>query len=152
MFEALSNELGAQDAFLGGGRYDVLSQKLGGKNLPAIGMAIGVERLASISSIPKTQDKIVSFITITSKLEPKAFKIAHHLRSLNKKINLDVNLANGSLKSKLRRANKINASHALIIGDDEITNECILIKYLDDELKEQELVKFDEAYEIYKLL
>ena len=70
----------------------------------------------------------------------------------NKKINLDVNLANGSLKSKLRRANKINASHALIIGDDEITNECILIKYLDDELKEQELVKFDEAYEIYKLL
>ena len=63
-----------------------------------------------------------------------------------------MNLANGSLKSKLRRANKIYASHALIIGDDEITNECILIKYLDDELKEQELVKFDEAYEIYKLL
>ena len=152
VFEALSNELGAQDAFLGGGRYDVLSEKLGGKNLPAIGMAIGIERLASIASIAKTQDKIVSFITITSKLEPKAFKIAHHLRSLNKKINLDVNLANGSLKSKLRRANKINASHALIIGDDEITNECILIKYLDDELKEQELVKFDKAYEIYKLL
>jgi len=152
VFEAVSDELGAQDAFLGGGRYDVLTEKLGGKELPAIGMAIGIERLSNISSLDNTEDNIVSFITITSNLEPKAFKIAHHLRSLNENINLDMNLSNSSLKSKLRRANKIGASHALIIGDEEIKNETILVKYLDDELTEQELVSYDDMYKFYKSL
>ncbi len=130
----------------------MLTEKLGGKELPAIGMAIGIERLSNIASLDNTEDNIVSFITITSNLEPKAFKIAHHLRSLNENINLDMNLSNSSLKSKLRRANKIGASHALIIGDEEIKNETILVKYLDDELTEQELVSYDDMYKFYKSL
>jgi histidyl-tRNA synthetase len=135
VFEASSSNLGAQDSFLGGGRYDILSEKLGGKNLPAIGMAIGIERLADIANIDLNKTKTVSFITITSNLEPKAFKIAHQLRTLNKSVTLDVNLSSGSLKSKLRRANKIGASHAIIIGDGELESGSILIKYLDDELR-----------------
>ena len=138
VFEASSSNLGAQDSFLGGGRYDILSEKLGGKNLPAIGLAIGIERLADIANIDLNKTKTVSFITITSNLEPKAFKIAHQLRTLNKSVTLDVNLSSGSLKSKLRRANKIGASHAIIIGDGELESGSILIKYLDDELRSQE--------------
>lgn len=152
VFEASSSNLGAQDSFLGGGRYDILSEKLGGKNLPAIGLAIGIERLADIANIDLNKTKTVSFITITSNLEPKAFKIAHQLRTLNKSVTLDVNLSSGSLKSKLRRANKIGASHAIIIGDGELESGSILIKYLDDELRSQETVSHDEVLSFYKSL
>jgi histidyl-tRNA synthetase len=152
VFEASSSNLGAQDSFLGGGRYDILSEKLGGKNLPAIGMAIGIERLADIANIDLNKTKTVSFITITSNLEPKAFKIAHQLRTLNKSVTLDVNLSSGSLKSKLRRANKIGASHAIIIGDGELESGSILIKYLDDELRSQETVSHEEVLSFYKSL
>ena len=152
VFEASSSNLGAQDSFLGGGRYDILSEKLGGKNLPAIGMAIGIERLADIANIDLNKTKTVSFITITSNLEPKAFKIAHQLRTLNKSVTLDVKLSSGSLKSKLRRANKIGASHAIIIGDGELESGSILIKYLDDELRSQESVSHEEVLSFYKSL
>jgi histidyl-tRNA synthetase len=152
VFEASSSNLGAQDSFLGGGRYDILSEKLGGKNLPAIGLAIGIERLADIANIDLNKTKTVSFITITSNLEPKAFKIAHQLRTLNKSVTLDVNLSSGSLKSKLRRANKIGASHAIIIGDGELESGSILIKYLDDELRSQESVLYEEVLSFYKSL
>ena len=152
VFEASSSNLGAQDSFLGGGRYDILSEKLGGKNLPAIGLAIGIERLADIANIDLNKTKTVSFITITSNLEPKAFKIAHQLRTLNKSVTLDVNLSSGSLKSKLRRANKIGASHAIIIGDGELESGSILIKYLDDELRGQETVSHEEVLSFYKSL
>ncbi|MDA7828673.1 histidine--tRNA ligase [Gammaproteobacteria bacterium] len=152
VFEASSSNLGAQDSFLGGGRYDILSEKLGGKNLPAIGLAIGIERLADIANVDFNKKKTVSFITITSNLEPKAFKIAHQLRTLNKSVILDVNLSSGSLKSKLRRANKIGASHAIIIGDGELESNSILIKYLDDELKSQETVSYEEVSSFYKSL
>ena len=152
VFEASSSNLGAQDSFLGGGRYDILSEKLGGKNLPAIGLAIGIERLADIANIDLNKTKTVSFITITSNLEPKAFKIAHQLRTLNESVTLDVNLSSGSLKSKLRRANKIGASHAIIIGDGELESGSILIKYLDDELRSQETVSHEEVLSFYKSL
>ena len=152
VFEASSANLGAQDSFLGGGRYDILSEKLGGKYLPAIGLAIGIERLADIANLSFKKEKVISFITITSNLEPKAFKIAHQLRMLNKSVTLDVNLSSGSLKSKLRRANKIGASHAIIIGDSELENDSILIKYLDDELKSQDTVSYDEISSFYKSL
>ena len=152
VFEASSSNLGAQDSFLGGGRYDILSEKLGGKNLPAIGLAIGIERLADIANIDLNKTKTVSFITITSNLEPKAFKIAHQLRTLNKSVTLDLNLSSGSLKSKLRRANKIGASHAIIIGDGELESGSILIKYLDDELRSQETVSHEEVLSFYKSL
>jgi len=64
VFEALSSNLGAQDSFLGGGRYDDLCSKLGGKELPSIGMAIGIERFASLIGNSTHSDKILSFITL----------------------------------------------------------------------------------------
>ena len=152
VFEAISSDLGAQDSFLGGGRYDQLCSKLGGKNLPSIGMAIGLERFADLVTVNRCSVKMVSFLILTSNLEPKAYKIAHHLRSLNAEIVLDIHLSTGSLKSKLRRANKDNADYAIIIGENELNNNTVLLKPLKDELKDQQIVSLDELYNFYKTL
>ena len=152
VFEALSSDLGAQDSFLGGGRYDNLSSKLGGKSLPSIGMAIGIERFASLISDFTPSNKIISFITLTSNLESKPYKIAHQLRSLNSDIILDLQLSEGSLKSKLRKANKNNSDYAIIIGEEELREGTAIIKFLDDELKDQETVSISDLYSFYKAL
>ncbi|RZO28965.1 MAG: histidine--tRNA ligase [SAR86 cluster bacterium] len=144
VFEAVSTDLGAQDAYLGGGRYDDLCKQLGGKDLPAIGMAIGIERLSLLTKTYKKNRTLISFIIISSNLESKAYKIAHDLRSINSSIDIDVQLSDGSLKSKLRRANKDNASYAFIIGDDELKSENIIVKSLNDENSEQIIMNISE--------
>ena len=152
VFEAISSELGAQDSFLGGGRYDHLSAKLGGKSLPSIGMAIGVERFASLVKDITTSNKVVSFLTLTSNLESKPYKIAHQLRSMNSNIILDLQLSDGSLKSKLRKANKNNSEYAIIIGEEELRDGTAVIKFLNDELKDQETVSIKELFSFYTSL
>ena len=152
VFEAISSELGAQDSFLGGGRYDQLCSQLGGKDMPAIGMAIGLERLANIANLQKQKRKLVSFIIAASNLEPKAYKIAHHLRSINKEVILDIHLSEGSLKSKMRKANKNNSDYVIIIGEEEFNNKTAVIKPLNDELKEQQTVSIEDLYSFYKTL
>ena len=144
VFEAVSSDLGAQDAYLGGGRYDDLCEQLGGKDLPAIGMAIGIERLSLLTKTYKKNRTLISFIIISSNLESKAYKIAHNLRSINSSVDIDVQLSDGSLKSKLRRANKDNASYALIIGEDELKSENIIVKSLNDENSEQVIMNISD--------
>ncbi len=144
VFEAVSSDLGAQDAYLGGGRYDDLCKQLGGKDLPAIGMAIGIERLSLLTKTYKKNRTLISFIIISSNLESKAYKIAHNLRSINSSVDIDVQLSDGSLKSKLRRANKDNASYAFIIGEDELKSENIIVKSLNDENSEQVVMNISD--------
>ena len=152
VFEAVSEELGAQDAYLGGGRYDELCSQLGGKSLPAIGMAIGIERLASLVNIRENNKTLISFIILSSKIEQKTYKIAHNLRLLNNKINIDIQLSEGSLKSKLRRANKDNASYALIIGEEELKSNTVIVKPLLDENSEQSIMDLNELDDFVKSL
>ena len=144
VFEAISSDLGSQDAYIGGGRYDNLCKNLGGKDLPAIGMAIGIERLALISNYKYKNKTSISFIIISGNDESKAFKIAHDLRALNKQINIDVQLSYASLKSKLRKANKNNASYVVIIGDEELTSNTAILKSLKEKDSEQSILKIDE--------
>ena len=152
VFEAISFDLGAQDSFLGGGRYDQLSSQLGGKEMPSIGFAIGLERLTEIVDI-ETDSKIkISFIIATSNLEEKAYKISHHIRRLNDKVVIDCNLQDGSLKSKLRKANKNNSDYAIIIGEQEIENNKLIIKSLKDEKSDQKFVSFDELDSFFQAL
>ena len=149
VFEACSSDLGAQDAFIGGGRYDSLAQTLGGKNMPAIGLAIGLERLISISSVSSLNEKKLVFISSTSNIAPLAFKIANQLRNANSNISLDMDLTDSSLKAKLRRANKTNASHAFIFGDEEMTNKTVTVKSLRDDT-EQVSMSITECIDFYK--
>ena len=83
-------------------------------------------------------------------MEPKAYKIAHKLRSISKSINIDVQLSDGSLKSKLRRANKDNAAYALIIGEEELESETVIIKPLLDKNSEQTIMSFNEIESFIK--
>ena len=122
---------------------------LGGKNLPAIGLAIGLERLISISSLNKADEKKVIFITSTSNIAPLAFKIANQLRSSNPSIALDMDLTDSSLKAKLRRANKTDASHAIILGDEELSNETVIIKSLIEDI-EQLSLSIEDCIDFYK--
>ena len=152
VFEAISSNLGAQDAYLGGGRYDNLCKQLGGKDLPAIGMAIGIERLSLLSNVLEEYKTSVSLIIISSNMEPKAYKIAHNIRSLNNNINVDVQLSDGSLKSKLRRANKDNSSYAIIIGDEELGSDSVIVKSLSDDDSEQTIMKMNDFNNFIKNL
>ena len=144
IFEAVSEDLGAQDSYLGGGRYDQLFEDLGGKKLPAIGMAIGIERIADITQKSQEKKTLISFIILSDKIEQKAYKIAHDLRSLNKDIVFEVSLGEGSSKSKLRRANKDKASYAIILGDEELASETILLKSLQEDNSDQKKLTLNE--------
>ncbi len=150
VFEAISDELGAQDAYLGGGRYDNLSEQLGGKNLPCIGMAIGIERLSLLSNVDAEDKTLISFIILSSNFEEKAYKIAHDLRTINSKIVVDVQLSEGSLKSKLRKASKSNAKFAIIMGEEEIQTNSIIIKPLIEKNSEQTVMDINEISSFFK--
>ena len=149
VFETVSQNLGAQDAFLGGGRYDNLSRQLGGKDMYAIGFAIGVERIIELLNIEKIKQPLkVGFIIAGEQIDKKTYKIADDLRSANNSIILDSFLSEGSLKSQLRRANKNNCSYAIIIGEEELKNDQVIWKDLS-EGGGQELLTSKEVIEKY---
>jgi len=149
VFETVSEKLGAQDAILGGGRYDNLSKQLGGKDMHAIGFAIGVERIIELLSIENIKQPLkVGFIIAGEQIDKKTYKIADDLRSANNSIILDTFLSEGSLKSQLRRANKNNCSYAIIVGEDELKNDQVIWKDLGDG-GEQELLTSKEVIDKY---
>ena len=149
VFESVSEKLGAQDAILGGGRYDNLSKQLGGKEMHAIGFAIGVERIIELLSIENIKQPLkVGFIIAGEQIDKKTYKIADDLRSANNSIILDSFLSEGSLKSQLRRANKTNCSYVIIVGEDELKNDQVIWKDLGDG-GEQELLTSKEVIDKY---
>ena len=149
VFETVSQNLGAQDALLGGGRYDNLSRQLGGKDMYAIGFAIGVERIIELLNIEKIKQPLkVGFIIAGEQIDKKTYKIADDLRSANNSIILDSFLSEGSLKSQLRRANKNNCSYAIIIGEEELKNDQVIWKDLS-EGGGQELLTSKEVIDKY---
>jgi histidyl-tRNA synthetase len=152
VFEVVSDDLGAQDAFLGGGRYDHLSQELGGKNMHAIGFAIGLERIVELMQIKKTNPKIkVALIIVDEQDHQKTYKIAHDLREANIEITLDAFLSNSSLKSQLRRANNSQCNFAIIIGSQERDTDQFTWKDLSDQ-GDQKTLGFKELVTLYKNL
>ena len=104
VFETVSKELGSQDAFLGGGRYDNLSNQLGGKDMRSIGFAIGVERIVQLINIDNFSQKIkVGFIVSEDQINKKTYKIASDLRIANNSISLNTFLSNGSINLNLEK-------------------------------------------------
>jgi histidyl-tRNA synthetase len=133
-FEIVSGDLGSQNALAGGGRYDGLSEILGGPPAPAIGFAMGLDRLVMVLPEEKSaqwQWRPKLFLAYMG--EPafkKALDIARELRGRGYSCLVDY--AAGSLKSQFRLANKIKAEHILIIGDNELARGSYSIKDLDN--------------------
>ena len=137
VFEIKSNNLGSQNAVCGGGRYDSLVKNLGGEDTPAVGWAMGMERLNSLLP-PILPEKIDAYVV--SNYLPEAFLLAKKLRSAGKTVEID--LANKKFMKQLEKASKI-AKFALILGEDEIKNHTVSVKNL--ETSEQNTVKADEV-------
>lgn len=124
VFEIKSNNLGSQNAVCGGGRYDSLVRNLGGEDTPAIGFAMGMERLASL--IGNREDKkTVAFVVSNAPLE--AIKLTEELRA--KGITAEFDLTNKKFVKQLEKASKV-AEFAVILGEDEIAAGTVTVKNL----------------------
>ncbi|MBR3889773.1 histidine--tRNA ligase [bacterium] len=125
VFEIKSNKLGSQNAVCGGGRYDSLVKNLGGEDTPAIGFAMGMERLYSL--IEKSeQPKLAGYVVSTNKLE--ALKLVKKLRDNNKSVDFD--FTGKKFSKQMEKASKV-AKYAIILGDDEIENNYVSLKNLE---------------------
>ena len=144
VFEWVTDALGA---VCSGGRYDGLVEKLGGRPTPAIGWAMGMERLVALFEAcggeAPADDADVFVVAVGDGTAEAAFAIAEKLRDSVAGIRVEVNLGGGSFKSQLKRADKSNAEYALILGEQEIADQRAGLKPLrstDDQID----VAFDE--------
>lgn len=125
VFEIKSKNLGSQNAVCGGGRYDSLVKNLGGEDTPAVGWAMGMERLNSL--LPDVEpDKLDGYIV--SNFPVEAFALAQELRDAGKTVEFD--LANKKFTKQLEKASK-TARYALILGEDEIKENKVSVKNLE---------------------
>ena len=139
VFEIKSNNLGSQNAVCGGGRYDSLVKNLGGEDTPAVGFAMGMERL--ISLIPKQNENKLDAYVVSTNIE-ETLKLVSTLR--NAGIKVDFDMTSKKFTKQLEKASKL-AKYALILGEDEIANGKISVKNL--EKSEQVTLKINELKE-----
>lgn len=127
VFELTTDKLGAQGTVLAGGRYDGLVEQMGGGAVSGIGWACGVERLSMLLEEDVSLPNPIAVIPVGDENELKAIEIAYKLR----KAGLRVEQAySGNIKKRMMKANKINASKAVIIGSDELKENKVTVKDL----------------------
>ncbi len=128
-FEFISNNIGSQSAIAGGGRYDRLVEFLDGKATPAVGFAMGIERLLELIKLPDEARDGYYLGAMDENAIDELFKVSRVLRRTQK---ATMELKTKSLKNHLKAADKINAKYCAIIGSDELKNGTIWIKNLED--------------------
>ena len=134
VFEWISNDLGSQGTICGGGRYDGLVEKMGGNPTPAIGFAMGLERIALLIQDKNTQ--LVNkrcqlyFVALGDKAQIESMKLSKKILQVLPNITLSNDVSMGSLKSQMKKADKSNADFALILGEEELSNNQLSIKPL----------------------
>jgi histidyl-tRNA synthetase len=127
-FEFVTSDLGAQGTVMGGGRYDGLVELMGGPALPGVGWAAGIERLAMLIDEPPAPPRPVTVIPIGEAGEQIGTKIAEDLRSAGYVVDMGYS---GNLARRMRRANRVNARAAVLIGEDEIAQGMATLRDLD---------------------
>ncbi|ASJ20243.1 histidine--tRNA ligase [Brachyspira hampsonii] len=131
-FEVQTNALGAQSAILGGGRYDNLIGIFNnGKDVPAVGSAMGIERLLLVLENQNNiiTDRLDAFIVAFKETENEVLKVMQDLRANN--ISCDYDFAVKSIKSQFKSANKRNAKYAVVLGEDEFKRGMCKLKNMD---------------------
>ncbi len=150
-FEIISNNIGAQDALLGGGRYDGLIESLGGKDTPAVGFAAGMERiLLAIDSLEENEKmkKIIYMVCVEKDALGAVQQIAKELRKLD--VNVVLETMRRSMKAQMREANKCDADYAIIIGEEEHNQKTVQVKNLND--GNQETINQNDLFNYFKSL
>tara|TARA_R110000787_G_scaffold46640_1_gene113148 strand:- start:8857 stop:10188 length:1332 start_codon:yes stop_codon:yes gene_type:complete len=142
-FEFVTTALGAQGAVIAGGRYDGLIETLGGKPTPGIGWAGGIERLAMLVENVPMAIRPTAIIPVGKAAEAVAAKLAYQLRQDG----LNIEMAfKGNVGKRMKRANKLNARAAVLIGEDELARNVCTLRDLDQgEQREVELSNISAA-------
>lgn len=137
VFEWVTDELGSQGTICAGGRYDSLIEQLGGKPNFAVGFAMGMERLLALVELagndPLERSIDVYMIRVGELAEKEGLRLAEEIRNEVPGLKLQVNCGGGSFKSQFKKADKIGAEYAIILGDDEVSRKELAIKSLRSE-------------------
>jgi len=142
VFEWRTTALGSQDAVCSGGRYDDLVEQLGGEPTPAIGWALGIERVVSLmqaAGVPASEAAPAVYLVLSGeRAEVAGLALAERLRDALPGAGVLANMEGGSFKSQLKRAVRSGATIALIVGDDEVNRGVAAVKWLRTEAAQQE--------------
>ncbi len=139
-FEFVTADLGAQGTVMGGGRYDGLVEMMGGPAMPGVGWAAGIERLAMLIAEPPPPSRPVAVVPVGEAAEAAALTLAEVLRSNGCAVDLGYS---GNVARRMRRANRVNARVAVLIGEDEIARKVVALRDLDS--GEQSEVPMDQS-------
>lgn len=146
VFEWVTQSLGAQGTVLAGGRYDGLVNQLGGKDTPAVGFAMGLERIVLMletlgltQDIPSTVDLYVTAMGESCKVA--AIKIAQELRQALPQLKVMSHCGGGNFKKQMKRADRSGAHLALLIGEDELAADQVTIKHLREDKPQQSVAR-----------
>ncbi len=156
VFEWVTDKLGAQDAVCSGGRYDGLVEQLGGKATPAVGWALGMERLvalmeqAGVAATAVAPD--VFFAMLGEEAEFRGMRLAEELRDRIPGIGIECNAGGGSFKNQLKRADRSGAMLALILGEDECAADSVAIKPLRSDLSQESCATGDLIARVQDML
>nr|YP_010197275.1 histidine-tRNA ligase [Crassiphycus crassissimus]UAD85079.1 histidine-tRNA ligase [Crassiphycus crassissimus] len=134
-FEIKTNSKNSQNTICGGGRYDNLIEQLGGPKTPAVGWAIGIERLLKVIQkelqLTLSQKQINVYIATQGlAAQTKIWEIVQNLEK--EKIKFELDLSNTSFQKQIKRASKLGAKFCIILGDQEINNNCITTRKLNE--------------------
>ena len=141
-FEWTTTQLGSQSAVAAGGRYDGLVQELGGPAIPGVGFAMGVERLTMLlrmQETPAANGPACYIVWVGETARDWAFPLVHRLRQ--KGVSLEMAGDVRSVKSQMRRADKLKAASVLIVGDDELAKGKVVLRNMAS--KQQEEISLD---------
>jgi len=148
VFEFVTTDLGAQGTVLAGGRYDNMMKEMGGQDIPAVGFGAGIERLALMTNQETGQQRPIAVIPVSENEEDFCFRLLEELRRDGIRAEMSYNM---NLKKRMQKANKIGASAAIIVGEEEIKSHTFKIK--DFAKGEEFIVKKERLlYDIEKYL
>jgi len=141
VFEWVTTELGAQGTVCAGGRYDGLVEQLGGKATPAVGFAMGIERLIlmleALDVIPQAVHNYLDvYLVAVGDVTTAAMQVAAQLREQLPNLRLQMHMGGGNFKKQMKKANESGAQFALILGEDEVANAQVGIKPLRDQTEQ----------------
>ena len=139
VFEFVTTDLGAQGTVLAGGRYDGLVELMGGPAMPGVGWAAGIERLAMLIDEPPAPSRPIALVPLGAAAERVALKLGEALRDAGLPVELTYS---GNLQRRMRRADRIGARTAILIGDNELAQNAATLRDLDSGA--QELVPLGE--------
>ena len=144
VFEWTSPDLGSQNTFCGGGRYDRLSQQLGGRDCPATGFSIGLDRLTLIAKIKGSNvSSSLQIILTDESYVSNGLELSKKLRQENKDLRVLFSGYQSSLKNQLKKADKNNIDFAVIIGPEEVRSKSFSLKKLKED-EDQLTLKYDQ--------